>query len=69
MPKLPFGKHMKDDITDVPLSYLRWFETIQRLSQETRALVNHEIERRTGERSSVGRVVTQEEIERKKHSR
>lgn len=67
--KLPIGKYKNQDVADVPLEYLRWFEENIRMPNTLRAAINHEIERRTGDRSSLGRVVSQEEVERQKHSR
>jgi len=53
--KLKFGKHKGEDIMDIPIDYLKWFEeNISNLSDPEREEINHEIERREGDRSSLG---------------
>lgn len=55
--RLTFGKHKGMDILDVPLDYLQWLEQQYWLCPEQRKEIQFEIERRTGDRSSLGRVV------------
>ena len=56
--RLWFGKHKGEDIMDVPLQYLKWMEEeFSDLTEDQREEINHEIERREGDRSSMGRVV------------
>jgi len=53
--KLRFGKHKGEDIVDVDVDYLKWVEeNIDWLSEQEREEINIEIERRTGDRSSIG---------------
>lgn len=54
--KLPFGKFKGEDLCDVELSYLKWLEEQDWIDSGLRKALNHEIERRTGDRSSVGYV-------------
>ena len=56
--KLKFGKYKGEDIMDVPIEYLKWFEeNIEKLPDPDREEINHEIERREGDRSSLGREI------------
>ena len=49
--KMPFGKFKGEDICDLETSYLKWIEeNIDRLDPNLRAEINHEIERREGNR-------------------
>ena len=67
--RLHYGKYKGDDITDVPVDYLQWMEANVDLSDDERVEINHEIERRMGDRPGAGRVVSRSELERKKHGR
>jgi len=51
---LAFGKHKGEDICDVEIGYLKWLEQQEWISLELRKELNHEIERREGDRSSLG---------------
>ena len=67
---MSYGKYKGMDIVDIPLSYLRWMEeNVKTLTEQQRKDINFEISRRSGDRPGEGRTVSQEEIERKKHSR
>lgn len=57
--KLTFGKHIGEDLVDVPVSYLIWLEQQQWLRAEVRQEVNYEIERRSGDRPGMGRTTQQ----------
>lgn len=53
--KLTFGKHEGDDIVDVDTGYLIWLEeNIDWFTKQDRQEIQIEIERRTGDRSSIG---------------
>lgn len=52
--KLNFGKHKDEDITDIPTRYLKWLEEQDWIDESLRRELNHEIERREGDRSSLG---------------
>ena len=53
--KMPFGKFKGEDICDLETSYLKWIEeNIDRLDPNLRAEINHEIERREGDRPGKG---------------
>lgn len=52
---IPFGKHKGEDTSDVPISYLRWLEEQDWISDALREDCQYEIERREGDRSSFGR--------------
>lgn len=53
--KMPFGKYKDEDLTDIPIDYLKWTEeNLDFLKEDLRKAINHEIERREGERSSLG---------------
>lgn len=54
---LPFGKHKGEDIADVDTGYLKWLEQQEWIREEMREDVQFEIERRTGDRPGMGRVV------------
>lgn len=54
MSKLPFGKHKGEEVCDVPTHYLKWLEENTNLDILLRREINHEIERREGDRSSIG---------------
>lgn len=55
---LPFGKHKGEDIVDVPLPYLKWFEeNIPEMPTALRTAINFEIGRREGNVTSQGRKV------------
>ncbi len=57
--KIPFGKHKGQDTADpdVQLSYLKWIEEQDWINDHLREAVQHEIERREGDRPGMGRVV------------
>jgi hypothetical protein len=53
--KMPFGKHKGEDLTDIPIHYLKWIEELDLQNNfDLRSAINHEIERREGDRSSLG---------------
>ena len=52
--KLKFGKYKDEDICDVPIEYLKWLEEQSWLKEQARKEIQHEIERREGDRSSLG---------------
>ena len=52
--KLPFGKHKNEDLCDIDINYLKWLEEQDWVDQTLRKALNHEIERRTDDRSSLG---------------
>lgn len=53
--KLWFGKHKGEDVCDIPTDYLKWVEeNVASLSDAQREEINNEIERREGDRSSIG---------------
>lgn len=54
---MPFGKHKGEDICDIPIDYLKWLEEQDWMNERFRKDVQFEIERRTGDRSSMGRIV------------
>jgi len=57
--KLVFGKYKGEDITDVPITYLKWLEeNIEDMSQVFRDEINYEIQRREGDITSLGKVCT-----------
>lgn len=63
---MPFGKYRAMDLSDLPTHYLKWVEENLSINQDLRDGINHEIERREGERSSKGRVIPKgKEIGRK----
>ena len=55
--KMTFGKHMGEDLSDIPIDYLKWVEENVYMSKETRAEINFEIGRREGDVTSLGRKV------------
>jgi uncharacterized protein (DUF3820 family) len=55
--KLSFGRFIGQDICDIPLDYIRWLEEQHWISAEMREACQYEIERRTGNMSSLGRSV------------
>ena len=68
--RLSYGKYKGLDIVDVPVHYLQWMEeNVKDLTMQQRKDINFEITRRTGDRPGEGRTVSQEEVERNKHSR
>lgn len=54
--KLPFGKHAGEHIEDVDLGYLKWLEEQGWLRPATRIEVQHEIKRREGDITSLGKM-------------
>lgn len=53
--KLRFGKFKGFDIIDVDVDYLKWVEeNVTSLTEMERKEINIEIERKTGDRSSIG---------------
>lgn len=52
--KMPFGKYKGEHIEDIPTNYLKWLEEQPNIDSELRRHLNHEIERREGNRSSKG---------------
>jgi hypothetical protein len=54
--KMPFGKYKDEDLTDIPIEYLKWLEEKDNIWPDLRKALNHEIERREGDRSSLGYV-------------
>ena len=52
--RMPFGKHKGEDLTDVPLDYLKWAEENLQIDILLRREINHEIERREGDRPGKG---------------
>lgn len=52
--KLTFGKYKGEDLVDVEISYLKWLEEQDWIKPDLRDALNHEIERREGDRSSLG---------------
>ena len=53
--KLRFGKHKGEDIVDVDTDYLKWVEeNVSFITAGERQEINIEIERREGDRSSIG---------------
>jgi uncharacterized protein (DUF3820 family) len=58
---LPFGKHKGEDLRDVPLDYLKWIESQDWLKDEMREEVQFEINRRSGDRPGMGKVVRKPE--------
>lgn len=63
-----FGEHKGKNITDesVPVTLLQWIEEKFDLRVTEREELNHEIERRQGDRPGAGRVVRQDKGERMK---
>jgi len=56
--RMPFGKFKGEHLEDIDdTSYLTWLEQQDWLKPELRAAVQHEIDRRTGDVTSAGRVV------------
>lgn len=56
--KLPFGKYRNQDLTDVDLNYLKWFEeNVKNIDLDLREAINFEIQRREGDRPGEGRVL------------
>ena len=55
--RMTFGKYKGSDILDVPLDYLQWLEQQDWIRPEQRKEINFEIERRTGNITSLGKVV------------
>ena len=55
--RLTFGKHSGEDTSDVPLDYLRWLEEQQWVDPVLREDLNHQIKLRTGDITSVGKVI------------
>lgn len=52
---LTFGKYKGEDIVDVPTEYLIWVEeNVEFISDAERKEINIEIERRSGDRTSIG---------------
>jgi len=50
-----FGKHKGEDICDLDIGYLKWVEeNVEFLRDDEREEINIEIERRSGDRSSIG---------------
>jgi uncharacterized protein (DUF3820 family) len=63
--RITFGKHRDEDITDVPTSYLAWLEEQEWLHGKFPELakeVQHELRRRQGDVSSLGRVKSADEL-------
>lgn len=58
--KLTFGKFRGEDIVDVELSYLSWLEEQDWIRPDLRAAVQFEIQRRTGDITSLSREVRHE---------
>jgi uncharacterized protein (DUF3820 family) len=54
--RLPFGKFKGEHIEDVDLGYLKWLEEQEWLQPSTRVNLQHEIERREGDVTSLGKV-------------
>lgn len=54
---MPFGKFRGVDLVDIDLGYLEWAEEHLDINTELRQAINHEIERRKGDRPGMGRVV------------
>ncbi len=53
--KMPFGKFKGLDICDIDLEYLKWVEeNVEKLDPKLRKEINHEIERREGDRPGKG---------------
>jgi len=53
---MEFGKYKGEDLTDVPLQYIKWLEQ-QNITDDLRAELNTEIKRRESEVTSRGRNV------------
>ena len=53
---LAFGKYKGEHIEDVDLDYLKWLEEQRWLRDDLRAALQHEITRREGDITSLGRV-------------
>ena len=51
---LKFGKHKGEDLTDIPMTYLKWLEEQDWILEELRREINHEINRREGDRPGAG---------------
>lgn len=55
MSRFTFGKYKNEHICDVPTNYLKWVEeNMIGLDPHVRREINHEINRREGEQSSLG---------------
>jgi len=52
---LTFGKYKGEDTADVPLSYLKWLEEQDWVSQPLREECQYEIQRREGDRPGIGK--------------
>jgi uncharacterized protein (DUF3820 family) len=55
--EMPFGKYKGEDITDVPTDYLSWLEEQDWIREPMRKAVQFELERRSSDISSLGRIV------------
>jgi len=55
--KLTFGKYKGEELHEVPISYLMWLEEQDWVRPDLRKDLQYEIARRTGDVSSLGRVV------------
>ncbi len=52
---LTFGKHKGEDTVDVPLSYIKWLEEQDWISEALRTECQYQIERQEGNVSSLGK--------------
>jgi len=56
--KMPFGKWKDAELCDIPTEYLIWFESeVTHMGKYLRDAVNFEINRRSGNITSIGRDV------------
>jgi uncharacterized protein (DUF3820 family) len=55
--RMPFGKHKGEALEDLDLSYVKWLEEQDWVSDDLREAAQFEIERREGDRPGMGRVI------------
>lgn len=69
MSKLTFGKYKDEDICDIPINYLKWLEEQPWIDKfiGMRQEINHEIERREGNRPGKGFVKSKLNIKTKEN--
>ena len=53
--KMPFGKYKGEEVSDIPLDYLKWIEENIKLHRDLRDEVNFYITVKEGDVTSMGR--------------
>ena len=53
--KMPFGKYKGEEVSDIPLDYLKWVEENVSLTPDLRSEINFEVKRSEGSVTSMGR--------------